>query len=136
MTKYAYVLYDKKSSVTGKALWAALKEANAGGYSWRHSSSGRFRKTPTLILRWGSALRLEGTFIDMNPRDAVFNASSKKDMMNLLVDDADVPTPNVEFRPSNGINAVAVGGFAYIRNGHNKVRYASAALPGDKYALA
>jgi hypothetical protein len=136
MVKYAYVLYNSKSSVTGKALWKALKAAKTGGYEWRHSSSGKFGKTPSLVLRWGSAQRIEGDFIEVNPRDAVYNASSKKDMMRLLVDAVDVPTPAVEFHATNGVQAVAIDGYAYVRDAKNKVRYTNLVLPGDKYILA
>lgn len=137
MVKYAYVLYNSKSSVTGKALWAALKAARTGGYDWRHSATGNFKKTPSLILRWGSAQRIEGNFIELNPRDAVYNASSKKTMMQLLVDAEDVPTPATEFTPGRmGINGVAIGGYAYVRGNNNKVRYTNVITGDDKYALA
>jgi len=140
MVKYAYVLYNSKSSVTGKALWAALKAARTGGYDWRHSATGNFKKTPSLVLRWGSAQRIEGDFIELNPRDAVYNASAKKTMMQLLVDAEDVPTPNVSMNPAapspNGMAHIAIDGFAYVRGHNNKVRYTNVIARDDKYALA
>jgi len=129
--RYAYVLYNKRTCVTGRALWEKLKETKAGGYIWRKSIDGNFKVIPSLVVRWGNSMQITGDFIDLNPREAVRLASSKGEMMDLMVANNDVPTPAC----SRTLTEVSVDGFAYIRDGNDHVRYADRMTTRDKYAL-
>ena len=142
MSGVAYIVYNKRSCVTGKALFDELKERKVGGYTWRRrmKPSKRFQLQPNLIIRWGNSLipEREGA-VEINNREGVRRASDKGQMMKILSSSQDVPTPQVIFFDENGRERLDElrdqEGKAFFRNTHDQVRYRSNPIEGDKYAL-
>jgi hypothetical protein len=131
--KKAYIAYNKRSSVTGKALFEKLKEAKAGGYDWRHVCAKEPKHRPDLILRWGnSTLPTKGS-TELNTQAAVRNAADKGKMMDILSKTKDVRIPM--YVPVTAQTPRTLEGNWFVRNEHDHITYRNTILAGDKYAV-
>ena len=138
--KVAYLIYNRRSSVTGKQLFNYLKINNVGGFSWRRSNRRSPRLKADLTLRWGNSINDDTGGKLINTREAVENASNKLKMMKLF-QDSEVTTPRVVFTEdlSDSLEMSDRGyifdKMMFVRNRYDEAKYRDSFLHTDKYAL-
>ncbi len=125
-----YILYNKRSCVTGKQLFDEMKKSQTG---WRR----RTRSNPVdceVVLRWGNTYTPANAPVVLN--ENLENASNKLRMMQLFYE---FKQENQDFSPLpvsfDNPEDVAVDGYVYARNNvdHVKYRSLSACLQSDRY---
>lgn len=125
-----YILYNKRSCVTGKALFDELRNRSA---KWRR----RTKNLPLscdVIVRWGNSYTPGTSPIELNAN--LSNATDKLRMMQLF---QQYKESNKSFSPLpisfDNPEEVAVDGYVYARNlhGHVKYRPLSSCLDTDLY---
>lgn len=128
----AYIVYNKRSCVTGRALFEWLKANRVGGYRWRRSCKNPPRGAADLVIRWGNSLHDVQATVELNSRDAVRNATKKLEMMRILNEHS--LSPPVVFHENSSMNnrgdertAIAnlanEEGMVYYRTQYDEVRY-------------
>lgn len=140
MGKIIYVVYNKRSAATGRQLFETLKEAFKGVAEVRRLSNKKktFAKKPSVIIRWGNSYTQHKDALDIQPIEAVRNASDKGLMMDILSNDPEIPTPEAvvfDGESSAWRDLLDDSGKAFFRNAHDQIRYRSSPIEGDKYAL-
>lgn len=135
--KRAYILYNKRSCQTGKALFDFLKDNRIGGYLWRRANRRPPDRDHNLVLRWGNSyLPTSINSQEINNRDAVATATDKLSMINYLDRAEGVTIPEMVLFPmDNDHSHVLVDGHGYYRNRADKVHYRNHPVEGDKYVL-
>lgn len=146
-----YIAFNKRSSVTAKAIADYLKEK---GINARMINDKKFKFKPSLLIRWGNSyLEAPKDCIEINSIDAVKLASNKLLMAYTLIK-AGVNFPRCYISPSSAIqigrefNLIGLnGGYEidgvypmpqsadlYYRNSSGIVRRRSSYVNGDLYA--
>lgn len=127
------ILYSNKSSKTGKSLVSKFRPLTSKVIKKRTNK----RLKTDVLLRWGSTesfSRLTSR-VELNTLQAVNNASSKLDMMRILVG-ASIKTPEILFDLSNSEALESMrdesGGF-YVRGFNQEMRYDDEIKRGDLY---
>lgn len=141
--KTIYVMYNKRTCVTGKALFDELSTRNWNGrLTWRRCNVQSPRLDPDFILRWGnSLLPAPANTVELNTREAVANTTDKQKMLKLLAAVPEITIPTVCFFDTHGHSAaetiVDSDGNVYIRDNNDHIRYArvNTLRVTDKYAL-
>ena len=124
--KTLYISYCNNSSTTGRALFETLKARNLEGVSVRRCNGKQPAKRPDVLIRWGAAtVDTPAGAVELNSREAVRRASVKREMMETLSQDPNVPTPVVHFDTANGYEG-------FCRNADNVVEFRRSRR-GDKY---
>lgn len=135
--KNIYLGYNKRSCVTGKALFNYLKENLPEGFSARRVFRKKPSKKPFMFIRWGnSMLDSVSAEIELNANSS--NASDKGVMMERFLD-AEVNTPDVlmlddgidieDFKEKYEVEKL------YFRNAHDQIKLRGNPVEGDKYVL-
>jgi hypothetical protein len=133
MKKVAYIAFNKRSSLTGKALFELLKAEDAGGFTWRHVGSGEPKLKPDLILRWGNSTLPTKGAKELNTQAAVRNAADKGKMMEILSKTTDIRIP--QYIPVTAQSPRRLEGNWFVRNEHDHIQYRNTILSTDKYAV-
>jgi hypothetical protein len=134
--KYAYILYNKRSATTGRALFERLRDIKAGGYTWRHATKAP-QKEPSFILRWGNSYIEAPTGCkEFNIAEAVANTTNKLRMLMLLNADANVNLPTIVWHAESGEPRPALTTDHFIRDVNDHVRHGHSIRNTDKYVLA
>jgi len=109
------IQYTKKSCKTGLALYEALRNKS------RHVIKRAFKSLPLpstdVLIRWGNA-STSVNCRELNTRQAVCNASNKKKMMQLLVANETIRTPEVTFLPEGNdiLRSMNSTDYVYVRD--------------------
>ena len=135
MRKYLYIVYNKRSCVTGRALFEKLKEIGIDGYRIRRSINNNPRRPASAIIRWGeSQVDRINTDIDINTSEAVNNAADKMIMAEKLID-----APDVTFPPCSRSTPVDElrddQGKFFVRNQYDHIRYTANVSATDRYVV-
>jgi hypothetical protein len=128
-----YLLYNKRSCVTGKQIFDEMK-GRLKGLSFRRIMNKEPAKKPSLIVRWGSS-SFNFNCEEINSKEAVNNASNKLEMMKILSKTEGVEIPEISFDSSNYKHLLDTDGLAYFRNANDQIRYRSSWVAGDKYCV-
>jgi len=134
--KKLYIAYNKRSCVTGRALFEKLKEIGIEGYAIRRSFGGRMRQQPDKIIIWGqSDLGREVTDANyVNTPATVNNAADKMIMAEKLID-----APDVTFPPCSRSTPVDElrddQGKFFVRNQYDHIRYTANVSATDRYVV-
>lgn len=144
-----YLLFNSRSSVTGRALSGVLSSRAIPNdletdltlspvldrdIKVLKTSRDRTGRNADIVLRWGnSTTDVQGSpRLELNTREAVARATDKGVMMRTLVD-AGIPTPIVVF-PGDDLSLVNTNGDFYFRDRLDHVRFGSTPTNGWKYA--
>lgn len=138
----SYIIYNKRSCVTGKALFDALVE-DASTHNlpvaWRRSNVTGPKRVPESVIRWGSSLHEvdEGNIPVLNRQEAVRNTADKLHMIQSLSQHDGVRVPDIALNRLQASQIADDEGKVFIRDRNDHVRYddASTFRADDKYAL-
>jgi glutathione synthase/RimK-type ligase-like ATP-grasp enzyme len=125
----AYILYSKRSCVTGRNLFYFLKENNIGGFEWYRSLKSIDNESPSLIIRWGNSTSRANAH-EINTKEAVKNASNKLTMITKFLE-KNISTPPVTIIDENFLskysNRISEDFFNgkrfFVRNVNDHVRF-------------
>lgn len=138
-----YIAFNKRSVLTAKALQQSLSLALGDGNEVRLINKKRFKKKPDFLIRWGNSyIECPEGCIDINPKEAVENASDKLKMANKLKDCPEAMFPKSVMQEDitnkelvNQLISESPTDKIFWRNSVDAVRFRSNSVPGDKYAL-
>ena len=128
----AYIVYSKRSCVSGRKLLKALKDRQVGGFSWRRSCNSPPRHSSAVTIRWGNSSLIENEGLVVNKASAVAWASNKAQMMHVFRE-AEIKTPQVHW-PAD-FNSLSSSQMRFYRDRNDHVAYRSNHERGDRYAV-
>lgn len=133
--KLVYLMYNRRTCVTGKALFDELTSRNINGFYFRRCNANPPRQHPDVVLRWGNSLHeVPRESVEMNNREAIANTTDKLRMLQILAETEGVEVP--PFATSSPYPADENSN-VFIRDRNDHVRYGNVATVNatDKYAM-
>lgn len=137
MRRIVFIGYNKRSCVTGKALFDQLKSLEIENLELRRCINTP-STVPDFFIRWGNSLtNVPSTCVELNTQEAVRRSSEKLDMITTLSNAEGVVTPQVGYTLSE-VRNLAINQHVYIRDRNDHIRYdlATNFTATDKYGLA
>lgn len=129
----ATILYTQRSAKTGKALFNYLSNHPRFNLVRRVRKNKKVRHSD-LVIGWGnSSSHFPQSNNVFNKPEAINNASNKKRMMQLLIEN-NIKTPDVTFDVHGDLSAFKdEDGYFYVRDCNNTIRYDNTIHAGDRY---
>lgn len=136
-----YLMYNPRTSVTGRALFEELKSRNTSGINLRRCNKRPPSSSPDYLIRWGNSLHDVGpNTVELNTQESVRNTTNKAAMLAILSEAEGVRIPDTAFNSGDisEFSASASGlrdsnGQFFVRDHNDHVRYDSRVRSTDKY---
>jgi hypothetical protein len=133
-----YIAYNKRTCVTGKALFDSLRSKEFTPNISIRRTMTEPRATPDIVLRWGNSLtQLPENCVEINSQRALQLTADKAAMIRTLDDHEGVNVPSFALTREEAAQITDTEGKVFIRDRNDHVRYdfASNFKTSDKYAL-